>query len=440
MSPVRAPTLLIGVEDFGEAAVGWLDAEVRALGEVPVRTVVTRAEESAESLAERLAAVVDELLRTRLDRIGVGRLDVAVLGDLAGPRPGTVEAVLDVVSDVLVGFREALPMPSVPQQRTVTLVAMLGAPALLSVEDLRPLHSIEQWHEGAATKALSRVFVLSRQHAGGTLTDDDVLRGVELLAASTYLAGLRDHDEVANRLAHRSGDDRFSLFNAAAADVPVDSVQRYCGWRTALAGAETLHARCASTSTAGATDLARSGLQYEGWVAGLQAGDAARKARTFDSNSLQPVAPPVPASFGWATPARTIEAGLAPLREHLAGGGAPLPATPVDEETLWALDRAELAQLEVAGSHIDRFLRDELSPEHGGRNLPRVAAGLDAVEASLQGLADRPVQRVQALAVEQRPLPEAELASLEEALARRVSPLAAVLTALTLGGLAAVVA
>ena len=112
MSPVRAPTLLIGVEDFGERAITWLDAEVRALGDVPVTTVVTRAVESREALADRLSSIVDELLRTRLDRIAVGRLDVAVLGDLAGPNPDRIEQVLDVVSEVLTGFREALPMPS----------------------------------------------------------------------------------------------------------------------------------------------------------------------------------------------------------------------------------------------------------------------------------------------------------------------------------------
>ena len=69
MSPVRAPTLLIGVEDFGERAITWLDAEVRALGDVPVTTVVTRAVESREALADRLSSIVDELLRTRLDRV-----------------------------------------------------------------------------------------------------------------------------------------------------------------------------------------------------------------------------------------------------------------------------------------------------------------------------------------------------------------------------------
>ncbi len=444
MSPVRAPTLLIGVEDFGERAVTWLDAEVRALGDVPVSTVATRMAETREALTDRLSSIVDELLRTRLDRVAVGRLDVAVLGDLAGPHPERIELVLDVVSEVLTGFREALPMPSTaPHQRTASMVAMLGAPSLLTLDDLRPLRSIEEWHEQRArTKALSRVFVLSRQHAGGTLTDEDVLRGVSLLAASTYLAGLRDHDDVASRLQHRVGSDRFALFNVAAADVPVDSVVRYCAWRTALAGADTLHARCASASINGARDLARASLEFDTWVSGLKTGDAARKARTFDSGDLQPVAPNVRDRFGWRETPGAIRAEVAPLIRHAKGGEAPAPLTgpSVDEDTLLALDRAELAQLDDAGARIDRFLEEELAPEHGGRNLPRAAAALDEVEAVLQGVADRPVQRAHPTASAPAEIPDDELEALEEALRRRVSPSRAVITALALGCMAAMVA
>lgn len=437
MSVVRAPTLLIGVEDFGEAAVRRLDAEVRALGEVPVRSVVARVAEAPHALKERLHGIIDDLLRTKLQRVGVGRLDVAVLGDLAGPHADHVSVVLDCVSEVLVGFRRALPMPDRPEQRTVSMVAVLGAPALLTVDDLRPLKAIEDWHAGAATKALSRVFVLGRQHTGGTLDDEDVLRGVVLLASSTWLAGLRDSDHVARLLQHRAEDALFSLFNVAAADVPVDSIVQYCAWRSALAGAETLHARCA-TDPGGALDMASGRLDHTTWVSGLQAGEAARKARTLDSGSLMAVAPSVPDRFGWLAPVESIRTALAPLFSHVREP-ARGPAPSVDEDTLLALDRAELAQLEDAGRRIDAYLRDELAPAHGARHLTRAAAVLDAVAQALAPLAEARVQGWGS-ATPEAPLPPPDRTPVEDALARRVEPLPAVLTALTLAALAALVA
>jgi len=437
VSVVRAPTLLIGVEDFGEAAIGRLDAEVRALGEVPVRGIVARSAESADALKERLHGIIDDLLRTRLERVGVGRLDVVVLGDLAGAHADRVSVVLDCVSEVLVGFRRALPMPDRPEQRTVSMVAVLGAPALLTVDDMRPLKAIEDWHAGAATKALSRVFVLGRQHTGGTLDDEDVLRGAVLLATSTWLAGLRDSDHVSELLQHRAEGALFSLFNVAAADVPVDSIVQYCAWRSALAGAETLHARCA-VDPGGALDMAAGRLDHGSWVSGLQAGEAARKARTLDSGSLMAVPPSVPDRFGWAEPVESIRTALTPLFSHVrepVRGSSPS----VDEDTLMALDRAELAQLEDAGARIDAYLREELAPEHGARHLTRAAAVLDSVEQALMPMAERTVQGWGSARVEE-PLPPPDRTPAEEALARRVEPLPAVLTAITLAGLAALVA
>jgi hypothetical protein len=443
VSPVRAPTLLIGVHEFGAAALARLEGEIRALGEAPVRTLAVGESQDLTAVTEELARVIDGLLRTRLVRVGVGRLDVVVIGDLAAPDAHRIGEILDCVSEVLVGFREALPMPSAPEQRTVTMVAVLGAPALLTLEDVRPLRALEEWHEErATTKALSRLCVLSRQHAGGTLSDDDVLRGVALFAASCFLAGLRDHDEVGARLQHRPDGELVLLFNAAAADVPVDSVVRYCAWRTALAGAETLHARCATTSSAGARDLARAALEYEGWVPGLDSAEAARKARTFDSDGLRPVAPTVPRSFGWRSPAATIRAAVGPLLDHGRRSAPHPPTRTIDEGLLWELDRAELDQLDLASARIDRFLRDELAPEAGARGLPRVAAALDLAEEALAEAASRPLPGAPppALAVVGDGALGDPAEPLDAVLDRRVSPGAAVATASALGALAALVA
>jgi len=442
VSAVRAPTLLIGVGDFGEAALARLVGEIRSVGEAPVRTLAVHASQDLQRVADSVRKIIDDLLRTRLSRVGVGRLDVAVIGDLSSPQHTLIDDVLQVVSEVLVDFRQALPIPRAPEQRTVTMVAMLGAPPLLSVDDVRPLHAIERWHlERAASKALSRVFVLSRQHAGGTLDDEDVLRGVVLLAESIYLSGLRDHDEVGARLQHRRDGDLFVLFNAAAADVPVDSVVRYCAWRTAMAGAETLQLRCASTSTVGAQDLARGQLEHESWVVALQSGDAARKARTFDSDSLRSVAPPVPQRFSWTASNASIRAAITPLLTHAgATGDAPQRgrAAPVHEDTVRALDRAELDQLEVAGERIASFLRTELAPETGARNLPRVLAALDAVEEHLDQQAQAELPSVEAQRVTPLDL-TAEHEAVELALRRRSRPASAVATALSLAALAALV-
>ena len=438
---VKAPTLLVGIGAFGEAVMTRLQAEIRPLGDVPVATRLVRGNEELPAVRDALYSDVDELVRTRLGRVGVRRLDVAVIADLV--EPGAAErsqAIIELLYDVFAQFAEALPMSRAVDQRSITLAAIFGAPPLLAAEDLLPVHTLEQWHQQQPLRALSRIFVISRQHEGGTLTDDDLERGAFLLAVSAYLSGLRDDDRISARLAHTNDAELVSLANAAAADVPVESVISYCAWRTALVGLDTLTARCATPAGAGVADHARSQLDHERWIAPLADGDAARKARTWDSGSLSAVAPQVPEAFGWTVPSEQIDAEVAPLvrfARGLDGSSAPREHD-VDDATLVGLDRAELAQLEIATAQLDRFLLGELDPEHGLERLPRTAAALDVVEGWLQEQARAPLVRPRReVAPTPTDGPKDELADLNATLIERPSAGGLVLRALLLGGLAA---
>lgn len=440
---VKAPTLLVGIGEFGEAVMTRLEAEIRPLGAVPVRTRVVRRNEELPHVGESLYGLVDELVRTRLGRVGVRRLDVAIIADLV--EPGVAErarAVAELLYGIFARFAEALPMSRAVDQRAITMVAIFGAPPLLAPEDLLPVHELEQWHGGQALKALSRIFVISRQHEGGTLTDDDLRRGAFLLAVSAYLSGLRDDDAITARLRHTNDAELVSLANAAAADVPVESVISYCAWRTALAGLDTLTVRCATPSGGGVGDHARAQLDFERWIAPLADGDAARKARTWDSGSLTPVAPSVREDFGWTETAPVIEGEVAPLVRFARGLDGVSDAgsrREVDEATLIGLDRAELAQLEIATAQLDRFVAGELAPEHGLERLPRTAAALDVVEQWLQDRARAPLVRPRPEAPE--PVgdgPKDEIDAVDQALVERPGAGGIVLKALGLGLLAAV--
>ena len=440
---VKAPTLLVGIGEFGEAVLSRLEAEVRPLGAVPVRTCLIRSNEALPPIEESLYALVDALVRTRLGRVGVRRLDVAVIADLVEPGSAArSQAVIALLNRVFGKFAEALRMSKSVGDRAITMVAIYAAPPLLSMEDVRPINDLERWHQAQSLRALSRIFVISRQHEGGTLTDEDLRRSVFLLVVSAYLSGLRDHDTVSGRLAHRNDAELVSLANAAAADVPVEAVVSYCAWRTALAGLDTLTARCATPAGAGAGDHARAQLDYERWIAPLADGEAARKARTWDSGSLSPVAPGVPDAFPWTADGPTIEAQVTPLSRFARGldtAATPARRRQVDDATLVALDRAELAQLEDAAERLDKFLLTELEPDNGLERLPRTAAALDTVEQWL-------LERARAPLVEPRPDvaaaptdgPRDELDALDAALVERPSASGLVLKALALGLLAAV--
>ena len=440
---VKAPTLLIGIDDFGAAVIARLQAEVRPLGAVPVRTCLVRGSEELPALRGRLYALVDELVRTRLGRVSASRLDVAVIGDLA--EPGAADcaaAVVAVLTDVFAQFAEALPMSRSLDQRAISLVVILGAAPLLGRADLEDVARLEQWHQSQELRALSRIFLISRQHEGGTLTPEDLKRCAFLLAASAYLSGLRDDDRIADRLAHKNDAELVSLANAAAADVPVERVIAYCAWRTALAGLDTLTERCATPAGAGVGDHARAALDYERWISPLRAGDAARQARTWDSGSLSAVAPGVPDTFGWTVPAASIRADIAPLRRFargMDGEAAPARRKAVDEQTLIALDRAERAQLEMAKSKLDAFVLGELEPKDGLHHLPRTAAALDGVERWLEDRARAPLVRPRrAAAPEPTDGSLDELAALETVIDERPSPAELILKALALGFVVAV--
>jgi hypothetical protein len=388
---MTTPTLVVGVEDFGKRVVDRLRTEIGGWRRVPVRFVVVGRMEETDRVLGQLREAIQELSRTQLDSVQRGRLDVVLLADVARPGIGArARNVLSQLADLVAReFPAALPMSSDPGQRSVALVAVLATGPLVKIDAIRPVDELIKANLAAPARLLSRVYLLSRQHEGGVLTEEDVERGVYLFAASAWFSGLRDVPELAGRLGHRGDSDLVCLFNAAAADVPIEAVVRYCAWRTTLVGLEQLGERCTGRPGVPA-DRSRS-LPVDSWLKSLEHSESLRSLQTAEgapNRSMGPSAERV--HFAWSESAEAIEASLADLMGMMdtATAGAGPPTTVQDvQAAVVALDREELRVLAEAGASIDTFVREQLDPQDGLRRLPDTLKALDDAHALLSGRA-----------------------------------------------------
>lgn len=388
---VIAPTIVLGIEDLGQRVVARLEADARVLTAPPVRFLKTRRTDPVKELEELLRAAIDELTRTRLNQAARGRLDVVVVADLAaaGCAARARLAVETISRLVLEEFPAALPMRREPSQRSVCVVGLFAAQALVDVDSVRPVHEVELWHQAQPMSALARIHLLSRQHEGGGLTEEDIERGLYMFAASVWFSGLRDSEVINALVAHRSVEGIVCPFNAAAADVPVESVMRYFAWRSASVGLEVLHDRCAVPAEAGPSAEVGQ-LRIDQWISAFSTSDAARRAMGVGTKSIADSTEQHRAVFGWMESTSRVEAELASLLDpdgdaaEQVEGGRSGPGEP-PQDVLVALDREERAQLSETVKQLDAFVETQLAPSEALKQLSGTLRALKDAREGLEG-------------------------------------------------------
>lgn len=418
---VRSPLLVVGLDDMGERVVNRLKADARRLDSPPVRFLLGARSEPLEALQERLREAITGLTRTQMDGVRRGRLDVALIADFGSPGLAARARVVVTQLADLIGreFPIALPMSKQPSHRSVSLVALVGANPLVDLESVRGIHELVEANGNAPVQLLSRLYVVSRQHEGGTLSETDLERALYLFAASVWFFGLRDTEIIAKRVQHRGDTKLVCTFNAAAADVPMDSVIRYCALRTALAGIEVLAARCTAPPPQGASDPSDR-IQVQDRLSALR--DRAATSRTRSQTRRAELSGAVPSSFSWTVSSGRIQKSI----EDLFGVGqdesvttSVLPASSGEADS--GLDRTELHLVQEASSELAAFVRTRLDPKDGLRLLPSTLRALDQAHAGLEARQVPPVQKTQPASVDAAPLTPLREA-VRDQLARRSHP------------------
>jgi hypothetical protein len=344
-------------------------------------------------VVEQIRGLLDELLRIQLGGPRA-RLDIVLLADLEQPSAAVKsKALCQGLSDLLAAdYGRIFPPSAPPDQRMVFLVPIFATPALSDKPETRAcldlLSSLEQWHTGKpSSPILSRIYLLPRQHEFGVMAEEDVERAVTMFATAAWFSGLRDEPRVAELLAHTRPERLVSCFNAAAADVPVDNVVRYFGWRTTSLGLNILQARCARHSTEfGSRGEAESALDFKAWLREIEEGECARAARDFGQDSA--VGRAVSSArdrFRWSESSERVAKEVAALIEEVERGVAvPHAGSGVvpddDEDIVVRLDRAEGRALRTARERLRTFVDRELSPHDGLRRFGEIDGVLALVE------------------------------------------------------------
>ena len=391
-SAVRAPTLVLGIDAFGETILGRLRSQAAALGDPPVRFLGVGSETAIPQVLEQVRGLLDELLRIQLGGPRA-RLDIVLLADLKQTSAAAKSKALCVgLSDLLASdYGRIFPPSAPPEQRMVFLVPIFATPALSDNPETRAcldlLSSLEQWHtDRPASPILSRVYVLPRQHEFGVMAEEDVERAVTMFAAAAWFSGLRDEPRVAGLLAHTRPEQLISCFNAAAADVPVDSVVSYFGWRTIALGLQILQSRCARHTTEfGTRGEAESALDFKSWLREIEEGDCARAARDFGRDSSGGVAASARDRFRWSESRQSVEAEVSALIAEVERGVAlPSPGSvnvPSDDDSVVVrLDRAEGRALKEARERLRGYVDRELAPHDGLRRFGEIDGVLALVQ------------------------------------------------------------
>jgi hypothetical protein len=392
-SAVRAPTLVIGIEGFGETILGRLRAHASALDDPPVRFIGVGGETPIPQVIEQVRELLDDLLRIQLGGPRA-RLDILLLADLGqGSAAAKSKAMCLGLSALLASdYGRIFPPSAPPDQRMVWLVPLFATPALSDNPETRScldlLSSLEKWHEaGPPSPILSRIYILPRQHEFGVMAEEDVERAVTMFAAAAWFSGLRDEPQVADLLAHTRPERLLSCFNAAAADVPVDRVVSYFGWRTIALGLGVLQGRCGRPGTEfGPRSEAESALGYSRWLTEIEEGDCVRAARDFGRQSDRvAVAHSARDRFRWSESPAAVEAEIAPLLAAVEGSvvrpTADVTVGPEDDAPILVqLDRAEVRARSSARERLRAYVDRELAPQDGLRRLGEIQGVLGFVE------------------------------------------------------------
>lgn len=443
MTAVRAPTLVIGVGAMGRRVAALLARDASALGDPPVRFVVT--DRAADAQAE-ISQAVAALMRIKHGQ-AKSRLDLVIVADISpGGVIGEVGAVARSLSDLIAdSYGVAFPPSAAPEQRGACLVALLATPPLTLTESTRQaitgVSRLEDWSQTSArAPLLSRIYLVPEQNEFGTMGPEDLERALYLFAAATWLSGLRDDPSIARRIEHARDSSRLvSAFNAAAADVSVPDVVDYCMWRTAHVVLQELATRCElPPRTADHVYRAEAALESGEWLQPLEEGEAAQHARSWAARGPDGQQGSERPEIRWHDSHSAVQAALAQLLRG-RDAAAVLPLASPDDSVLLELDRAEWDAVQRARAKLERYVEDELEPQSGLRRLGALDQGLQGVEQKLRQAADAP-SSLPTQGGGDHPTTEAPTGPLQLAVNLRPSPLASAAVAAALGGLAGVLA
>jgi len=458
---VCGPTLVLGVDSFGGTILGGLRSFASALDNPTVRFLNVDGEAPVDGVLEEVRSLLDELLRIQLGGPRA-RLDILLVADLTDVNAAAQSKALCTGLSALLAadYGRIFPPSAPPEQRMVWLVPIFATPALSDKPETRAcldvLRSLEQWHhQGPASPILSRVYLLPRQHEFGVMAEEDVERAAVMFAAAAWFSGLRDSPPIADLLAHTRPERLLSCFNAAAADVPVDPVVSYFGWRTIGAGLAVLQSRCTRHSTEfGARSEAEAALGYTAWLDEIEEGDCARAARDFGRDEAAPaVAHSARDRFRWSESAEAVEREIAPLLAAVEGLDPLVDGVGVrpsnrgagpdhDDPVVAQLDRAEERALRSARERLRAYVDSELPPSDGLRRFGELDGILAGVEDWLGQRSAESVQHPLDRAPPSRSAPQPAVAdgqlaakALRQALADRPSLWGSIGLAVVMGSL-----
>ena len=379
---VRHPLVLIGLGPMGGRVVDDLDDTATALAaphpspHAAIRSAFSKAHRFRRKLSETAG---------RLLEAGAGggqrvKLDLVVVADANEADPAGLVAHLTAIADVLHDdFPVLFPPDRTPEQRSVWLTVLLGAPPLVAtpsgIQLAELLRAVETWTAEARHPALSRILLLPRQTTAGRLDEDGLEEALRASVQTLFLSGARDDDQVRTLLAHRSDDRRVASLGVATAELPVARIRRYARWRLALSGLQVL-LDLAETPT---TDPSRAqGFQQRLDGATLMSefdkGSAAERVRARAAR-LSGAEDHLPKKWRVRITERAIDlrARYRVLFDAIAKpwNRRTDPTTDPDHEAMLRLvDQAEAGALEEADRRLTALLDEELEPQSALRVLP----------------------------------------------------------------------
>ena len=392
-SPVRQPTVLVGVGPVGEAVLD------RARESLPDAELLRAVKCTPAEIGERLAPLLEELLRAGHagDR-GGQRLDLLVFASaLHGDDHDLVQICEGAARLLAERYAAVFPANVPPEQRTAGLQLVVIVPALPSPRSEVALARIKRVEEWARTPGvnplLSRIWLVAQQTTAGTLQLEELVATCASFALAVSGSGLRDQEAIGRRLAHpQPQEGKVGFLSVASVDLPETKLRRYAAGRAAHDALAELVKRVEQPVTDPASALASvEPLKQATWLAPFLEGDAARAARAFASKlsgGMQRL--PFDVQLG---PLDTAEILRSRYAELLAPATTPRVVTQTDsaeqQELLQLLDRAETSSLAAIERGQGTLLATTLGPTTGLQRLPEVELGLKRLVAGLKDEAER---------------------------------------------------
>ena len=387
-------SVVIGLGPFGDKVLARFED---SLGEA--RGLVTTARAAAAgavgaAVGAQLASLL-EAGRNESDST-TRRLDIFVVGAAAQGGEDDLRVIADEIGQ-LVGsrYRAMFNLTSPPELRNAALHFVLWAPPLgdnaLARAALARTFRLENWVQSGATAGnlLSRVWLLAQQTQAGEVKLPGMIASASAFLLAVLGSGMRDHEAVAQLLAHPSaGAGRFGFLSVASLDIPEAAVRRYASSRAVYDGLQTLLSRVQGRQSINGEEglAAVASLPHAAWTSPFSEGSALTLSVRKLAANLSGATTGLP---------KTVHVGPFDDASHVRREHAPLlrPASvdremgAVDtqrvEEILRGLDQHEAELVRQIHVGLSTLFKTTL---RGGalRTLPEVEVGLRHLVAQLQ--------------------------------------------------------